>query len=125
MNNLQSKDLVIKIVKALDEKKAQDIKVLTVEGLTSITDYFVICTGSSTTQIKAVADFALEKCKEDGIIPKHIEGYRDANWILLDFGDVVVHVFHSEMRGFYSLERLWADAPVMDIEEYIKYYFGK
>ena len=116
---MSPKDLTIKIVGSLAEKKAQEIKVLTLEGLTSMTDYFVICTGSSTTQIKAMADFVLEKCKEEGITQKHIEGYRDANWILLDFGDVVVHVFHSEMRGFYSLERLWADAPLMDIEEYI------
>jgi ribosome-associated protein len=116
---LQVRENVIEVVKTLHDKKASDIKVLTVKDLTSVTDYFIICTGNSNTQIKTLADHVEEKMGELGRRPLHVEGYEAANWVLLDYGDIVVHIFHSELRGFYSLERLWSDAPTMNISPYI------
>lgn len=107
-----------KIVKTLDRKKAQDITLLKIEELTALSDYFVIASASSTTQLKALAgeiEFELDK---DGIKPMHIEGYDSASWILLDYNGVVVHLFLKDSRMFYSLERLWSDATVVDISEW-------
>lgn len=98
------------IIKFLDDKKAKDIQSLKVEGLSIITDYFVICTGGSTTHIRALADELIEKMKENSYDVYHIEGYDTARWILLDFGEAIVHIFHEEDRQFYNLERLWADS---------------
>lgn len=107
------------IAKILDDKKAKEIEVLTVTGVSTLTDYFIICTANSAPHIKAIADEVLEKMQQQGKQPLHTEGYREATWILLDYGDVVVHVFHTEARVFYSLERLWADAPRLDISDVI------
>ena len=103
------------IVKALDDKRATDIDVLDISNLTSLGDYFVICTCSSGVQVRACADEAEEKAKENGFSPKHIEGYRGGNWVLMDFGDIIVHIMERETREFYSLERLWDDAKKIEI----------
>lgn len=104
------------IVKALDDKRATDIDVLEISNLTSLGDYFVICTCNSSVQVRAAADEAEFKMKEAGYPPLHVEGYRGGNWILLDFNDIIVHVMEKETRDFYSLEKLWNDAARLDIK---------
>ncbi len=98
-------------------KKASDIKILDVRKLTSVTDFFVICSGESEPQVKAIVDEILEKLRAEKIRPWHKEGTEHLQWVLLDYVDVVVHVFRKEVREFYGLESLWGDAPVEEIEE--------
>jgi ribosome-associated protein len=100
-------------VEALVEKKGSEIIVLDVRGLTLIADYFVIATGKSVTQLQALARHVEEKMEERDIKPLRVEGFREAQWILLDYGQVVVHLFLPEQREFYNLERLWGDATVI------------
>jgi len=116
---MNPKELMELAVKALDSKKAQDIEVLELTDVSNIGDYFVIATATSSTAIKALADEVEKKTSEAGAAPRHIEGYNSAIWILLDYGDIVVHIFNKESRGFYSLERLWADAKRYDISHII------
>ena len=104
-----------KIVRILDQKKATDIKVIGITNLTIIADYFIIATGTSTTQVKSLADEVDFKLGQLGIEPRGIEGVRAANWIVLDYGDIVVHVFYPQTREEYSLEHLWADGEQVDI----------
>ena len=112
------KELAILAAKALDSKKGSDIKVMEVTDLTSLADYFVICTGSSNTQINALCDAVEEKFEtEAGEKALHREGHRGGTWVLLDYGCVVVHVFNNEAREFYSLERLWSDGKPLDLGE--------
>jgi ribosome-associated protein len=101
-----------------EEKKAQDIVILDIRGLSVFADYFVICHGTSQTQVQAIANGVKEKMEEAGVLIKGIEGMREGRWVLIDLGDVVVHVFHKEERDFYDLERLWGDArPVRTAAE--------
>ena len=110
------KELAILAAKALDSKKGADIKVMEVTDLTSLADYFVICTGSSNTQINALCDAVEERFElEAGEKALHREGHRGGTWVLLDYGCVVVHVFNNEAREFYSLERLWSDGKPLDL----------
>ena len=106
------------IVKALDDKKAEDITVLKVGSLTIVADYFVIAAGTSNTHVRALADEVEFKLHEAGFEPRQIEG-KATGWILLDYHDVVVHVFMKDQREFYSLEKLWADAEEVDWKEYL------
>ena len=108
------------LANTLDGKKGEEIKVLKTEGLTTLADYFVICTATSTTQVKALADECEKVMKEQGELPHHIEGHRGGTWILLDFSSVVVHLFMDEARQFYELERLWKDAAEVDLSEVLK-----
>ena len=103
-------------VKALDSKKALDIKVIKIQDISAIADYFVIATGTSSTHVKAIADEVEAQLDEAGISVSHVEGYRSNSWILLDYVDVVVHVFSDEAREYYDLERLWQDGEIIDIE---------
>lgn len=113
---MESYELAVLLAKALDSKKGGDIKVLKTEGVTTLADYFVICTGSSNTQINALCDAVEERLEtEAGEKPLHREGHRGGIWVLLDYGCVVVHVFNSEAREFYSLERLWSDGRPLDV----------
>lgn len=100
---------------AVADKKANDVVVLDIQGLSVIADYFVICSGNSNTQVQAIANGVREKLAKRGIIIKSMEGYDEARWVLLDFGDVVVHVFRQEEREFYNLERVWGDAKQLSI----------
>lgn len=102
------------IVKALDSKKGEEIKILHIGDLTTIGDYFVVVTGNSTSQVRALADEVDEKMSKEGLEPKRIDGYQSCQWILMDYYDVIVHIFLKETREFYALERLWADAPEVD-----------
>lgn len=108
----ETADIIIKI---LDSKKARDIKLLHIENQTVLADYFVICTGTSTTQIKALADEVIDKLEAGGLSALHVEGINAANWIIIDYASVIVHVFNREMRDFYKLEKLWQDASEADI----------
>lgn len=101
---------------ALEAKKGRDITVLGIYKVTLIADFFVIASGSSSVHVKALADEVEEKLEEHGIKILHKEGYNDARWVLLDYGDVVVHVFHERERDFYDLERLWADAEKVELD---------
>ena len=111
------KEIALSCVRALDAKKGQDIKMLETGALTTLADYFVICSATSTTQIKALCDECEKVLKEQGEAPHHIEGHRGGIWVLLDYGCLVVHVFNSEAREFYSLERLWSDGKPLDMSE--------
>jgi ribosome-associated protein len=105
------------IVKALDSKKTEDIKVIRIHDLTIIADYFVIANGTSSTQTRALADEVEFKLKEKGVEPRQVQGNNGSNWIVLDYHDIVVHVFYKETREFYSLERLWHDGENIDISK--------
>ena len=110
----------IVLAKALDSKKGEELKVLKTEALTTLADYFVICTASSNTQIKAMSDACEEAMEKNGERVHHIEGHRGGTWLLMDFSSVVVHIFTDEARKFYDLERLWGDAEQMDLTEVLK-----
>ncbi|MBP0982075.1 MAG: ribosome silencing factor [Oscillospiraceae bacterium] len=109
-------DKAKKVAQLIDNKKGEDVRVLHIGTLTTIGDYFVVATGNSTTQVKAFADEVDEKMSAEGLEPKRIEGYNTASWILMDYDDVIVHLFLRETREFYALERLWGDAPEIDWE---------
>lgn len=96
---------------AADNKKALDIQILDLRGLSSIADYFVICSGNNIPQVAAIADSIGHALAQEGVRPSHVEGGSESNWLLMDFGDVVVHIFAEQTRFFYSLEKLWGDAP--------------
>lgn len=112
-------ELVNRIVKLLDDKKARDIQVLDIHELTTITDYFIIATGNSTTQVKALCDHVEEELHKQRIYHTNKEGYHTASWILLGYQDVVVHLFLGETREFYKLDHVWQDAEIVDISDII------
>jgi ribosome-associated protein len=95
---------------AADDKKGKEVKILDIRSITTVADYFVICSGTSSTHIRAIADNVEGTLSQQGLRLHHMEGYQNGRWILLDFGDIVVHVMHEEERQFYNLERLWGDA---------------
>ena len=105
-------------VKALDSKKGFDIKVMRIDDLSILGDYFIIASGNTSTQVRALTDEVDEKMSKEGIEPGHVEG-RSSGWILLDYGDVVIHVFTRDEREFYSLEKMWQDAEEIDISDII------
>ncbi len=112
--DLDSKGKALLIAGLAADKKASDVTVLDMEGLTSFTEYFVICSGTSSTQVKTISDHIVETLKARGIRPMGVEGVSNAKWILIDFADVVVHIFDEETRAFYELEKLWLDAPHLE-----------
>lgn len=102
-------ELTDEILKALDEKKSEDIKVLDISNVSVMADYFIIASGNNRNQIQAIADNVIEKMRKKGYTIRQTEGYDTANWVLLDYGDVIVHIFDKENRLFYDLERIWSD----------------
>ena len=116
---LTAKEVAYEVTKALDSKKGNEIKVLKTQDLTTLADYFVICTATSNTQVKAMSDACEEAMEKQGESVHHIEGHRDGAWLLMDFSSVIVHVFTDEARKFYDLERLWGDAEQVDISRHI------
>jgi len=105
------------VVGAALDKKAEEVKVLDLTQMGSITDYFVVCHGRSSRQVQAISDRIEEKMKEQKIRPGHIEGYATGDWILMDYVDFVVHIFTQEKRNYYDLEKLWSDAPRLQLEK--------
>jgi ribosome-associated protein len=114
---LTSRMLARRIADAMLTKKAHDIVILDLRKLTSATDYFVICSADSDTQVKAVADEIRDRAERIGSNPWHSEGYHALSWVLVDFVDVVAHVFHHESRSFYNLDRLWVDAKMTHVRD--------
>lgn len=104
-------------MQAVKDLKAEGVVLLDLRGIASFTDFFLICSGTSPRQVRAIADRVEEKLKAQRYSLLHKEGYEEASWVLLDYVDLVVHVFSPETRGYYDLERLWADAPRIDLEK--------
>ena len=117
---MDSKELLETVVKAADSKRAEEIVALDVANVSLLADYFVIMQANSERQVKAIADEIEEKVAAAGVQVRDIEGKNAANWVLLDFGDVVVHVFRTETRQFYNLEKLWSEAPLVDVSDWVK-----
>ena len=116
---LSAREVALEVTKALDEKKGIDIKVLRIEKISSLADYFVICTGTVNTHVKTLCDYAEYTMEQLGENMLGREGHRGNSWELLDYGSVVVHVFTEEARKFYDLERLWADAEAVDLTDVV------
>lgn len=114
---MELQDLTTAICKAASEKKARDIVTMDMRGLMSSTDTFIICSANTATQVRAIADNIEEKLDEVGFAVGHKEGYREGEWVLLDYGDAVAHVFRQESREYYALERLWGDAKLTPYED--------
>lgn len=112
---MDQNDLLKIAVKAADDKRAEDIVALNLKGISLIADYFVICHGNSDKQVQAIAREIKEKAEENHFNVKRMEGFDEAKWILIDMGDVVIHIFLRDERSYYNLERLWGDAPLVDI----------
>lgn len=116
-NGLMDSETIIKLViEALHEKKAQDVKAIDISELTTIAEYFIVCSGTSTTHIKTLADHVEDKLGERNARCLRREGYNSARWILMDYGDIVVHIFLEEDREFYGLERLWQDGKPVSVD---------
>lgn len=114
---MESYEIAKAAAKLLDEKKAEQISVIKIDDISSLADYFVIATGRGSTHVRSLSDELEEKLKERGIAPARIEGYRSDSWILLDYQNVVVHVFTGEARDFYDLDRMWADGEKVGWQE--------
>ena len=112
--------MAVVLARALDSKEGQDIKVLKTGDLSTLADYFVLCTATSSTQVKAMSDACEEAVEAHGERVHHIEGHRGGTWLLMDFSSVVVHVFTDEARKFYDLERLWSDAQEVDLAQVLE-----
>ena len=106
--------------KAIDDKKGQDIKVIDIHNVSVIADYFVIASGTNSNQVQAIVDNVEEQLGRAGFEAKQIEGNRNSSWILMDYGDVIVHVFDEENRLFYDLERIWRDGKVLEMDAFLE-----
>jgi ribosome-associated protein len=109
-------ETLTRAVELAGDRKARDLVVMDLRGISSATDYFLIASGTSDTHVKSIADNVIEELKKDGVRPSHVEGLRGGRWVLIDYIDFVVHVFHPAAREFYQLERLWGDAPMSRLE---------
>ncbi|KRL03211.1 ribosome silencing factor [Liquorilactobacillus capillatus] len=116
---MNSKDILKVVVEAADSKKAEDIVALDVQKISYVADYFVIMQADSERQVKAIADAIEEKATENKISIKQVEGKNSGTWILIDLADVIVHVFKTETRHFYNLEKLWSEAPFVEITKWL------
>ena len=114
---MTSKELAKLACDALDDKKALEIKVINIENVSTLADYFIIASGTNHNQVQAMADNVDETLGRAGYEPKQIDGYQNANWILMDYRDIVIHIFDEENRLFYDLERIWRDGTVVEVED--------
>lgn len=105
----------LEMARAALDKKAEDLVVLDVKEVTTLADYFIICTGNTSRQVKAIVDEIDYKLSAERVYPHHVEGLTESRWVLMDYGDVVVHVFETEAREFYDLDGLWGDAPKVEV----------
>lgn len=113
---MDAKEMTRLVIEALEDKKAEDIKIIDISHVSVIADYFVIANGTNTNQIQALSDNVEEVLGKVGCHPRQIEGYQNANWILMDFQDVIIHIFDKENRLFYDLERIWRDGVLIEKE---------
>lgn len=118
MENAKSKEMVKLAVQALEDKKGEDIKVIDITGVSVLADYFIIASGTNKNQVQALVDNVDETLARAGYEAKQMEGYATANWVLLDYSDIIVHVFDSENRLFYDLERIWRDGKEVSVGEF-------
>lgn len=116
----KNKEYLSQIINAIEDKKGDDISVIDISEVSVIADFFVIANGSNQNQIQRIADEVEEKMHKSGLTLKQIEGYNTANWILMDFNDIIVHIFNKENRLFYDLERIWADGNKIPLTEFTK-----
>lgn len=107
-------------IAALEDKKGEDITIIDISEVSVLADYFIIASGNSRNQVQALADNVEEQLGKAGFAPKNVEGYQTGNWILMDYHDVIVHVFDKQNRLFYDLERIWRDGRKLDVEEFMK-----
>ncbi len=114
---MKEQELIELVVKAVDDKRAEDIMMLDMKGISLVADYFLICHGNSEKQVQAIAKEIKDVAAEKEFIIKRMEGYDQARWVLVDMGDMVVHVFHRDERSYYNLEKLWGDAPTVDLNK--------
>lgn len=120
MSTVSTEKMMAQIAcKAIDDKKGQDIKVIDIHNVSVIADYFVIASGTNSNQVQAIVDNVEEQLGRAGFEAKQIEGNRNSSWILMDYGDVIVHVFDEENRLFYDLERIWRDGKILDAQEFL------
>ena len=112
---MEAREMAKLAVAALEEKKAVDVKVIDIEKVSSLADYFIIASGSNRNQVQAMSEAVEEALEKHDIHPKNIEGYQTANWILMDYGDIVLHIFDEENRLFYDIERIWKDGSPVDL----------
>lgn len=123
MSTVSTEKMMAQIAcKAIDDKKGQDIKVIDIHNVSVIADYFVIASGTNSNQVQAIVDNVEEQLGRAGFEAKQIEGNRNSSWILMDYGDVIVHVFDEENRLFYDLERIWRDGKVLEMDEFLEKY---
>ena len=105
------------VIDVLEDKKAEDIRIIDIQNVSTLADYFIIASGNNRSQVQALADNVEEKLGRSGVLKKQMEGYDTANWVLIDYRDVIVHIFDKENRLFYDLERIWRDGKTVTIEE--------
>ena len=115
----QSREMAKLACEALADKKGEDIRVIDIAGISVLADYFIIANGTNESQVRALVDNVEEMLTKAGYEPKQIEGTRNSSWILMDYGDLIIHVFDEENRLFYDLERIWRDGKVLEMEEFL------
>lgn len=121
MSTVSTEKMMAQIAcKAIDDKKGQDIKIIDIHNVSVIADYFIIASGTNSNQVQAIVDNVEEQLGRAGFEAKQIEGNRNSSWILMDYGDVIVHVFDEENRLFYDLERIWRDGKVLEMDEFLE-----
>lgn len=116
---MDSKEMVKIAISALEEKKAENIRVIDISKVSVLADYFIIAEGKNRNQIQALTDSVEKDLGKAGAVPKQIEGYESANWILMDYADIIVHIFDNENRLFYDLERIWRDGVCVDAKDFV------
>lgn len=114
---MTSKEMAKAAIAGLEEKKGNDVRIIDISNVSVVADYFIIASGQNRNQVQAMADEVEEQLEKIGVSPRQIEGYQTANWILMDFNDVIVHIFNEEDRLFYNLEKIWLDGKVIDASE--------
>lgn len=115
---MDSKELAKLAIKALEDKKGDNIRIIDIAGISILGDYFIVAEGSNHSQIQAMVDNVEKELAKEKVYPKQIEGYETANWVLMDYLDIIVHVFDRESRSFYDLERIWRDGKIMDSKDF-------
>ncbi|MBQ8247754.1 MAG: ribosome silencing factor [Lachnospiraceae bacterium] len=116
---MESKEMVRIAINALEEKKAENIRIIDISKVSVLADYFIIAEGKNRNQIQALTDSVEKDLGKTGVVPKQIEGYESANWILMDYTDIIVHIFDNENRLFYDLERIWRDGICVDAKDFV------